>query len=400
MIFRFEMDTCKKQLSDMHTGKYVLAQLTSFITRYEFNKCVGRYQGNYKVRGFSCWNQFVCMMFGQLSHRESITDIINCLTAHQKAVYHLGIKQVVAISTLTRANENRDWRIYADFADYLLGLTRPLYLSDNEFSLELDNTVYAFDPTTIDLCLNVFVWAKFRKTKAAIKLHTLIDLRGNLPVFIHITDGKAHDVNALDELAFEENAFYIMDRGYVDFKRLFQINQAGPFFVVRAKENLKFRCVKSCKVSKATGLRCDQVIRLTGHKSARDYPVYLRRVKYYDQANDLTLVFLSNNFSIEAVQIAMPYKQRWQVGLFFKWIKQHLRITTFWGHSENAVKTQIWIAVSTYLLVAYIKKQLAIKHSLYEIMQILSVSIFSKLAVNELLKMELAKLIMTTSLIN
>jgi transposase len=368
----------------MHTGKYVLAQLTSFITRHEFNKCVERYQGNYKVREFTCWNQFVCMMFGQLSHRESITDIINCLSAHQTAVYHLGIRQVVAVSTLTRANENRDWRIYADFASYLLSITRPLYIRDNDFAVELDNTVYAFDSTTIDLCLNVFVWAKFRKTKAAIKLHTLIDLRGNLPVFIHITDGKVNDGHALDELDFEENAFYVMDRGYVDFKRLYHIHKMGSFFVVRAKGNLKFRCIKSSVIDKSSGLRCDQVIRLTGPKSKTDYPVYLRRVKYYDKENDLMLVFLSNNFQIEAMQIAMLYKQRWKVELFFKWIKQHLRITTFWGYSENAVKTQIWIAVSTYLLVAYVRKRLSLQHSLYEILQILSVSIFTKTPVNEL----------------
>lgn len=368
----------------MHKGKYVLAQLTSFIVRHEFNKCVDRYGGNYKVKDFTCWNQFVCMIFGQLSHRESITDIINCLSAHQTAVYHLGIKQVVAISTLTRANESRDWRIYSDFAQYLLSITRPLYLNDNNFSLDLDNTVYAFDSTTIDLCLNVFVWAKFRETKAAIKLHTLIDLRGNLPVFIHVTDGKVHDVNALDELVFEENAFYVMDRGYMDFKRLFYIHKLKSYFVVRAKDNLKFRCIKSCVVDKLTGLRCDQVIRLTGTKTGKDYPVYLRRVKYYDKDNDLMLVVLTNNFKIEAMQIALLYKQRWHVELFFKWIKQHLRITTFWGHSKNAVKTQIWIAVCSYLLVAYVKKQLDIKHSLYEILQILSVSTFTKVPINEL----------------
>lgn len=251
--------------------------------------------------------------------------------------------------------------------------------------------MYAFDSSTIDLCLSIFFWAKFRKTKAAIKLHTLIDLRGNLPVFIHITDGKVHDVNALDELVLEENAFYVMDRGYVDFKRLYQLHQAGSFFVVRAKDNLKFRCIKSGKIDKATGLRCDQLIRLTGVKSAKGYPVYLRRVKYYDKENNLTLVLLSNNFEIEAIQVALLYKQRWQVELFFKWIKQHLRITTFWGYSENAVKIQIWIAVCTYLLVAYVKKQLDIAHSLYEILQILSVSVFSKVPVNELFKNQIMK---------
>lgn len=362
-----------------------MAQLAGFIIRHEFSKCVDRYSGDYKVKDFSCWNQFLCMMFGQLTHRESVSDIITCLDAHKNAVYHMGIKQVVAVSTLTRANENRDYRIYADFAAYLLKITKPLYIKENDFVLELNNTVYAFDSTTIDLCLSTFIWAKFRKTKAAVKMHTLLDLRGNLPTFIYITDGKVHDVNALDVLLFEKNAFYIMDRGYVDFERLFRITQCGSFFVVRAKDNLKFKCVHSRKVDKNTGLRCDQTIRLLTKKSAKDYPQYLRRVKFYDQETNQTLVFLTNHFEIDAIMVANLYKQRWQVELFFKWIKQHLKITAFWGFSENAVKTQIWIAVCTYLLLAYIKRQIKSELSLYEIQQILSVSIFSKTYLDELL---------------
>ena len=369
----------------MNTGSYVLAQFVKVIIRHEFSKCVDRYAGDYKVKDFSCWNQFLCMMFGQLTHRESITDIITCLEAQKNAVYHMGIKQVVAVSTLTRANECRDYRIYADFAAYLLKKVKPLYLKDNDFVLEIDNTIYAFDSTTIDLCLNTFVWAKFRKTKAAVKLHTLLDLRGNLPTFIYITDGKVHDVNALDVIPFEKNAFYIMDRGYVDFERLYSINQLGSFFVVRAKDNLKFKCIDSRKVDKSTGLRCDQSIRLLTKKSAKEYPQYIRRVKYYDQETKQTLVFLTNNFDIDALIIAHLYKQRWQVELFFKWIKQHLKIIAFWGFSENAVKTQIWIAVCTYLLIAYVKQLLKSELSMYEIQQILSVSVFSKLSLNELL---------------
>jgi len=369
----------------MNTGSYVLSQLAGLIVRHEFSKCVDRYDGDYKVKDFNCWNQFLCMMFGQLTHRESITDIITCLDAHKSAVYHMGIKHVVAVSTLTRANENRDYRIYSDFAAYLLKITRPLYINENDFVLELDNTVYAFDSTTIDLCLSTFVWAKFRKTKAAVKMHTLLDLRGNLPTFIYITDGKVHDVNALDVIPFERNAFYIMDRGYIDFDRLYSISQCGSFFVVRAKDNLKFKCVESRKIDKTTGLKCDQSIRLLTKKSAKEYPQYLRRIKYYDKETSQTFVFLSNNFEIDAIIVASLYKQRWQVELFFKWIKQHLKIIAFWGFSENAVKTQIWIAICTYLLIAYVKKQMKTELSLYEIQQILSVSIFSKYTLNELL---------------
>ena len=368
----------------MNQGKFVFSQLFEYINKYEFEKCVSRYQGNYKVRDFSCWSQFLYMSFGQITHRESCSDIITCLNAHRNSAYHLGIPQNVAVSTLTRANENRDWRIYADFASYLISITRPLYLENNDFVLDLENTVYAFDSTTIDLCLSAFVWAKFRKTKAAVKLHTLLDLRGNLPTFIYISEGKLHDVNALEELLSEVNAFYVMDRAYVDFSRLFRMNQALSYFVVRAKKTLKFRVIKSSKVDKETGLKCDQTIRLKIKKSAKDYPMYLRRVKFYDKEKKRMFVFLSNNFEITPLLIAQLYKQRWQVELFFKWIKQHLRIKAFWGYSPNAVKTQVWIAVCSYVLVAFVKKQLKVELSPYEITQILSVSIFSKVPLNEL----------------
>jgi transposase len=285
------------------------------------------------------------MMFGQLTHRESIRDIITCLKAHQHKVYHLGFKQTVSHSTLTRANENRDWRIYADFARYLISVTRPLYAKESDFALDLDNTVYALDSTTIDLCLNVFAWAKFRKHKAAVKMHTLLDLRGSLPIFLDITDGKTHDVRILDKIELERDAFYIMDKGYTDFDRLFKIHLASAFFVIRAKENLRFRRISSELVDKKAGLRCDQTIKLIGPKSSKFYPKPLRRVKYYDVENMQTLVFLTNNFNVDAIEVALLYKNRWQIELFFKWIKQHLRIKTFWGYSPNAVKTQIWIAI-------------------------------------------------------
>jgi hypothetical protein len=368
----------------MNKGKYVFAQLNSFVSRYEFDKCVIRYQGDYKVRDFSCWCQFLCMMFGQLTHRESIRDIIICLKAHQKKVYHLGIKQTISHSTLTRANENRDWRIYQDFARFLIRITRPLYIDDNDFDLELDNAVYALDSTTIDLCLNVFKWAPFRENKAAVKAHTQLDLRGNIPVFIDITHGKVHDVNILDKIDIEKEAIYVMDKAYVDFARLFKINSAFAFFVIRAKSNLKFRRISSRKVDKTIGLRCDQTIKLTGIKTSKRYPKDLRRIRFYDEENHLMLVFLTNNFDLEAYDIALLYKNRWQIELFFKWIKQHLRIKKFWGQSSNAVKTQIWIAVCTYVLMAYIKKQFSTNLSLYELAQIISISVFDKTPLNEL----------------
>ena len=369
----------------MHQGKFVFSQIISTISQHEFNKSVNRYQGNYRTKDFKCWSQFLCMLFGQLTYREGVRDIINCLEAHKSKVYHLGIKQVVSHSSLTRANENRDWRIWADFANYLIRVARPLYLEDNDFTLELNNTVYALDASTIDLCLNVFHWAKFRKKKGAIKLHTLMDLRGNIPVFIAITDGKVHDVRVLDLIVFEAGAFYIVDKGYYDFERLYQINQAKAFFVIRAKKNLQFKRLYSHPVDKSTGLKCDQTIKLTGTKSETLYPDKLRRIKFFDETKPKTYIFLTNNFELDAFTITILYKNRWHIELFFKWIKQHLKIKKFWGQSENAVKTQIWIAVCTYLLVAIIKKQLKSKLSLYEILQILSVSVFDKTPLNQLL---------------
>ena len=369
----------------MNQGKYVFAQINNFVIRYEFDKCVDRYQGNYRIRDFSCWSQFLCMMFGQLTHRESIRDIAICLKAHQNKIYHIGIKQVISHSTITRANESRDWRIYADFGKYLIDLVRPLYTDDKDFSIDLDNTVYALDSTTIDLCLSVFPWAKFRKNKVAVKMHAVIDLRGNIPVFIDITDGKVHDVNTLDLIDFEPDAFYVMDKAYVDFERLYDIEICKAFFTIRGKDNLKFKRINSTKVDKSTGLKCDQIIKLTGVKTSKRYPKKLRRIKYWDAENKLLLVFLSNNFIVDALEICMLYKMRWQIELFFKWIKQHLRIKTLWGYSPNAVKTQIWIAICTYLLIALVKKQLKSDLSLYEITQILGVSVFDKTPLNELL---------------
>jgi len=369
----------------MYQGKYVFAQLFIPVSRYEFRKCVNRYNGNYKVKHFKCWQQFLCMVFGQLTYRESIRDIFNCLNAHQSKVYHLGLKDLANPTTLSRANENRDWRIWADFAAHLILVARPLYLKDKDFILELDNAVYALDASTIDLCLSVFDWAKFRKAKGAVKLHALLDLRGNIPVFIDITNGKVADVNILDKIIFEAGAFYIMDKGYYDFTRLFKINSSSAFFVIRAKNNLQFRRIYSKSVDKSTGLKCDQTIEFTGDKSIKDYPKKLRRIKYFDSEKSKTYIFLTNNFELDALTVTQLYKNRWQIELFFKWIKQHLKIKKFWGHSENAVKTQIWIAVCTYLLVAILKKQLKTERSLYNILQILSVSAFDKTPINQLL---------------
>jgi len=369
----------------MNKGKYVFSQLFDILPRYEFDKCVARYKGDYLVKDFACWIQFLAMSFGQLTTRESLRDTVSCLSAHHQKFYHLGITCAIKRSTLADANENRSWRIFADFAQVLLKRARLLYV-DDEFGLDLENTVYALDATTIDLCLSVFFWAKFRRAKAAVKLHTLLDLRGDLPVFIQITDGKTHDVKILDALVFEPLAIYLMDKGYLDFAQLYRIHQASAFFVTRGKTNLAFKRIYSSKVDKAIGLRCDQSIRLTGYKSAKAYPEKLRRVKYYDKEQGKTYVFLTNNFEITAMQVALLYKHRWKIELFFKWIKQHLKIKKFWGESENAVKTQIWIAVCTYLMVAIIKKELKIDRNLYEILQIVSVSIFDKSQLKQLLE--------------
>ena len=365
----------------MYKGSAVFAQLMEFLPRYEFLKCVKRYQGDYRIRGFSCYEQFLCMSFAQLTYRESLRDIETCLRALKGKLYHAGFRSRMARNTLAKANEQRDWRIYADFAQVLIKQARELYAHDT-FSVELQQTAYAFDSTTIDLCLSIFPWAKFRRRKAAVKLHTLIDLRGNIPCFIHITPGKTHDVNAIDHLILEPGAFYIMDRGYLDFARLQRFSQNMAFFVIRAKSNMDYSRQVSAPVDKATGLRSDQIILLTGSKSSKLYPAPLRRISFYDTENRKRLIFLSNHWDLPALTVAQLYKSRWQVELFFKWIKQHLRIKAFYGTSENAVKTQVWIAICVYVLVAIIKKKLILDQSLYEILQILSISLFEKTQLN------------------
>ena len=367
----------------MNAGRTVFAQIMDFLPLNEFRKCVARYDGQHKVQSFSCMDQFLCMAFAQLSYRESLRDIEVCLRAMPSKLYHMGIRGNVSRSTLAYANETRDWRIYADFAQVLIHTARKLYAKD-DLAVELDNTVYALDSTTVDLCLSLFPWARFRKHKAAVKMHTLLDLRGSIPTFISISDGLLHDVNILDEIIAEAGSFYIMDRGYLDFARLYRLGQCLAFFVTRAKNNFRFQRVYSHPVDKS-GLMCDQTILLSGFYAAKDYPEKLRRIRYVDQETGKTLVFLTNCFSLEAMEIARLYKCRWQVELLFKWIKQHLRIKAFFGTSENAVKTQIWIAVSVYVLVAIIKKQLKLELSLYTILQILSVTLFEKVSILQVL---------------
>jgi len=361
----------------MYDGRLIFSQLMDFLPRNQFNKCVQKYSGNRRIRKFSCYDQWLCMAFAQLTYRHSLRDTITCLKVLKPKLYHVGIRGPVSRSTLADANEKRDWRIYADFAQTLIADARRLY-ADEDFGVELDNTVYALDASTIDLCLSMFPWAKFRKAKGAVKLHTLINLRGNIPEFIHISDGKLHDVNALDILILEAGSIYVMDRGYVDFNRLYAMHQELAFFITRAKSNFKFRRRYSHPVDKSTGLICAQTIVLTGVKSKDAYPETMRRIVYRDLESGHRYVFLTNNFTLPALTIAQLYKARWQVELFFKWIKQHLRIKSFYGTSENAVKTQIWIAVCVYVLVAIIKKRLGIEESLYTILQILSVSLFEK----------------------
>jgi len=351
---------------------------------YEFRKCINRYQGNYKIKSFSCFDQFLCMAFAQLTYRESLRDIEACLRSMQNKLYHMGIRGKVSRNTLAHANEKRDWRIYADFAQILIHIARTLYIND-EFGVELDNTVYALDSTTIDLCLSLFPWARFRKRKGAVKLHTLLDLRGNIPTFIEITDGKVHDVNILDNLIPEPGSFYIMDRGYIDFLRLHVLTQCSAFFVTRAKSNFKCRRLYSHPIDQYTGLRSDQTIGLTGINSSKDYPDKLRRIRYFDSDNNLYLTFLTNNFMLPAQTITQLYKCRWQVELFFKWVKQNLRIKSFYGTSRNAVKTQVWISISVYVLIAIIKKRLKLQLSFYTILQILSVTVFEQLPIIQVL---------------
>ena len=368
----------------MNLGKLVFAQLTQHLPLTTFRRCVTRYGGEHKVKSFSCLEQFLCMAFAQLTYRESLRDIEACLRAQADKLYHMGIKSRVSRSTLADANEVRDWRIYAEFAQSLIGIARRLYAQE-PFGVDLKDTVYALDASTIDLCLSVFAWAPFRSTKAAIKLHTLLDLRGNIPTFLHISDGKLHDVNVLDLLLPEPGAFYIMDRGYIDFERLHRLHEAGSFFVTRAKSNLKAQRRYSHPVDRSTGLICDQTIVLTGFYSRQDFETPLRRIRFKDPETGKRLVFLTNNFTLPAITITELYRCRWQVELFFKWIKQHLRIKVFFGTSENAVKTQIWIAVSVYVLVAIVKKRLSLTASLYEMLQILSLTMFERIPLDQLL---------------
>jgi len=361
----------------MNQGRTVFSQLISFLPDREFRRCVERYQGDIRLRGFSCWDQYLAMAFAQLTYRESLRDIEACLRSVQGKLYHLGFRGKVARSTLADANESHDWRIFADFAQVLIAIARPLYARD-PIGVDLEQSLYALDSTTIDLCLSLFPWAKFRRRKAAVKMHTLLDLHGNIPTFIRVTSGDVHDVNLLDEILPEAGAFYVMDRGYIDFQRLFIFALSSAFFVVRTKSNVLLQRRYSHPVDKSTGVRSDQTVILTSFESASVYPDALRRVSYFDAVTNKRLKFLTNNFALPALTIAQIYKCRWQVELFFKWIKQHLRIKAFYGTSENAVKTQIWIAVSVYVLVAIIRKRLGLEASLYQMLQILSVTLFEK----------------------
>ena len=368
----------------MYTGKLVFGQVMEHLPLHTFRRCVVRYGGHHKVKRFSCLDQYLCMAFAQLTYRESLRDIEACLRAQSSKLYHLGIRATVARNTLANANATRDWRIYCDFAQSLIAIARRLY-ADEPFALDLKDTVYALDATTIDLCLSVFPWAPFRSTKAAIKLHTLLDLRGNIPSFLFISDGKLHEVNILDQLVPEPGAFYVMDRGYIDFERLGRFNEVGSFFVTRAKSNLKIQRRYSHKVDRSTGLICDQTVVLTVFYSRKGFDAPLRRIKFKDPETGKSLIFLTNNFALPALTITQLYRLRWQIELFFKWIKQHLRIKAFFGTTENAVKSQIWIAVSVYVLVAIVKKRLNLPASLYEILQILSLTMFERTPLNQLL---------------
>lgn len=365
----------------MNTGKLVFAQVMAHLPLTTFRRCVARYDGEHKVKHFTCLDQYLCMSFAQLTYRESLRDIEACLRSQAAKLYHMGFRSTVARNTLANANSVRDWRIHADFAQSLIGIARKLY-AEEPFGVDLSNTVYALDATTIDLCLSVFPWAPFRSTKAAVKMHTLLDLRGNIPSFIHISDGKWHEVNVFDMLVPEAGAFYIMDRGYIDFEQLHRLHQAGSFYVIRAKSNLRFQRRYSRESDRVNGIMCDQIGTLTGFYSTQDYPTPLRRVRIKDDEGK-TLVFLTNNTELPARTIAELYRCRWQVELFFKWIKQHLRIKSFFGTSENAVKSQIWIVVSVYVLVAIVKKRLGLDASLYTLLQIFSLTLFEKIPIQQ-----------------
>jgi hypothetical protein len=368
----------------MNSGKSIFAQLMDFLPSKAFRRCVKRYQGDYKLKTFSCWDQFLCMAFAQLTYRESLRDIEACLRAQQTKLYHLGIRGQVSRNTLAHANSVRDWRIYADFAQVLITRARVLY-ADDHFGVELAQTVYALDATTIDLCLALFPWAQFRKHKGAVKLHTLLDLRGNIPTVVIITHGKIHEVNILDQLSFEAGAFYVMDRGYLDFARLYKLHLASGFFVTRARKRFDFQRLYSQPVDRTTGVICDQTVTLVNPVPRQGYPEKLRRIRYRDALTKQRLVFLTNNFNLPPLTIAELYRSRWQVELFFKWIKQHLRIKNFYGTSENALRTQIWIAISVYVLAAIVKKELHLEGSLYRMLQICSVTLFEKTPISQAL---------------
>lgn len=370
----------------MNSGKYVFAQILQFVNKYEFEKCVSRYKGDHRVRDLDCWNQFIQLFFGQLTSRNSLRDICLCLKAHKNKLYHLGIKQNVNQSTLSRANENRDWRIFADFGEYLIKTVRPMY-SDNPIpNVDIDNDVFALDSTTVSLSLKLFTWAEGKYSRGAIKIHTMLDLRGSIPTFIFITDGKYHDSNVLDEIVPQPDAIYLMDKAYIDFASLYRMNKADAFFVTRAKVTMDYRVLENnFNLDETTGLRSDRIIKLKGPKSKHLYPDTLRMVEYYDDEKDLLLTFITNNFEVSSLEIARLYRNRWQIEVFFKWIKQNLTIKTLWGHSENAVKVHVWIAICTYLIVAQVKYTLKSTLSIYEIMQILGISVFDKTPVKELL---------------
>ncbi|MFZ1032187.1 MAG: IS4 family transposase [Candidatus Acidiferrales bacterium] len=368
----------------MNSGKTVFAQLMDFIPTYEFRRCVARYRGQYRVRSFSCWDQFLAMAFAQLTYRESLRDIETCLRALGGKLYHVGIRGQVSRSTLADANESRDWRIFADLARVLIAMARPLYAGE-PLAVELEETAYALDCTTIDLCLSLFPWARYRRLNAAVKMHTLLDLRGSIPVGIDIKPAKIHEIRVFDQLLPEPGAFYLLDRGYLDFARLYHLTQCLAFFIIRARKDFRFRCVTSRAVDKSTGLRCDQTIRLESFYTLKGYPEALRRLRYCDQENARQLIFLTNNFSLPTLSIPQLYKCRWQVELFFKWIKQHLRIKAFYGLSENAVKKQIWTAIAIYVLAAIVRKRLRLDLELHAMLQILSVSLFEKIPLLQVL---------------
>lgn len=368
----------------MNNGKYLFAQVTSFLPVNDFIKCVKKFDGNYKVHHFTCWHQLMCMLFGQLANRDSLSDLVMCLNTQRDKWYHLGMGIGLSKSNLAYANENRDWRIFAEYAYVLIAHARKICTSNNDFELKIEGNVYAIDSTTIDLCLSVFWWAKFRKNKGAIKVHTQYDVKTDIPTFIYISEGSGHDVNFLDIVEYEPGGYYVLDKGYVDFKRLYLIHQSNAFFVTRLKENTNYRRLYSAKVDKSTGVLCDQTIKLNNHYAGRNYPDKLRRIKYYDEILGNTFEFVTNNFLLSASDIARLYKYRWGVELFFKWIKQHLKVKSFWGYSDNAVRVQIYTAIIAYVTVAIIKEKLKIKHTNYEILQVLSITLLTKIQIQQL----------------